>query len=281
MEKFAGRFQACVDKVCVRTHPKCLRNRDLSVQITPSMASPRRSRARPEWSVDDASTFAAETKYKLLVLLSTNKKAEATARRLGVFAAQPQPLPAKATAGKTAAKPTRTPAADAPPAAPSTKKSQRKRSAARSARHHASRRHQLNRCMVAMLFVVRLRRRIRVTRGQAGVIDTCEESDVGEGFFPTTAMALRATSKRMSRPSSPSSSSDGDASSTSSKPEGSYAGTFTLVKHKRRGGEKKRLGCQPVLAEEPPGICYYCNMCPSLGSAPGERLCSGCHSELV
>lgn len=108
-----------------------------------------------------------------------------------------------------------------------------------------------------------------------------EESDVGEGFFPTTAMALRATSKRMSRPSSPSSSSDGDASSTSSKPEGSYAGTFTLVKHKRRGGEKKRLGCQPVLAEGPPGICYYCNKCPSLGSALGERLCSGCHSELL
>ena len=33
------------------------------------------------WSVDDASTFAAQKEFKLLQLLSTDKKAFATARR--------------------------------------------------------------------------------------------------------------------------------------------------------------------------------------------------------
>jgi hypothetical protein len=37
------------------------------------------------WSVDDASTFAAQKEFKLLQLLSTDKKALATARRLGGY----------------------------------------------------------------------------------------------------------------------------------------------------------------------------------------------------
>ena len=37
------------------------------------------------WSVDDASTFAAQKEFKLLQLLSNDKKALVTARRLGLF----------------------------------------------------------------------------------------------------------------------------------------------------------------------------------------------------
>ena len=37
------------------------------------------------WSVDEASTYAALKEFKLLQLLSTDKKALATARRLGFF----------------------------------------------------------------------------------------------------------------------------------------------------------------------------------------------------
>ena len=37
------------------------------------------------WSVDDASTFAAQKEFKLLQLLSNDKKALAMARRLGLF----------------------------------------------------------------------------------------------------------------------------------------------------------------------------------------------------
>ena len=43
-----------------------------------------RRRAAPPWSVDDASTFAALKEFKLLQLLSTDKQALATARRLGL-----------------------------------------------------------------------------------------------------------------------------------------------------------------------------------------------------
>ena len=81
---------------------------------------------------------------------------------LGFRAVLPQPLPTKATAGKPAATSTRTSTADAPSAAPSKKNSRRKRSAAHSARHHTLRQQQLtNRCIMAMLFVARLRRRVR------------------------------------------------------------------------------------------------------------------------
>ena len=55
---------------------------------------PSFARRRPPtaaWSVDDASTFAAQKEFKLLQLLSTDKKALSTARRLGLFSKQPQP----------------------------------------------------------------------------------------------------------------------------------------------------------------------------------------------
>ena len=54
------------------------------------------------WSVDDASTFAAQKEFKLLQLLSNDKKALATARRLGVFSQKPQ-LQGQASAARAGA----------------------------------------------------------------------------------------------------------------------------------------------------------------------------------
>ena len=126
------------------------------------MASFSRRPSRP-WTIDECALFAARKEFELLKLLSTDKKAMAAARRPGLHAVLPQPLPAKATAGKPAAASTRTPPSDAPSKANSATKpnSRRKRSATRSARHHAKRREQLYRCSLAMLFVVKLRRRVR------------------------------------------------------------------------------------------------------------------------
>ena len=52
-------------------------------------APPRRA----EWSVDDAARFAALKEFKLLQLLSTDKKALATARRLGFMFGHTQTQP--------------------------------------------------------------------------------------------------------------------------------------------------------------------------------------------
>ena len=49
----------------------------------------RRRSPAAAWSVDDASTFAAQKEFKLLQLLSTDKKAFTTARRLGGLFSQP------------------------------------------------------------------------------------------------------------------------------------------------------------------------------------------------
>ena len=46
--------------------------------------------SRP-WSVEESAMFAARKEFELLKLLSTDKKALATARRLGAFRPQPQP----------------------------------------------------------------------------------------------------------------------------------------------------------------------------------------------
>ena len=212
------------------------------------MASFSRRPSRP-WTIDECALFAARKEFELLKLLSTDKKALAVARRLGLHAVQPQPPPAKATAGKPAATSTRTPTADAPSAGPSKTNSRRKRSAARSARRHALRRDRmLKGCMTAICFVVKLRRHVAATRERACRDEPSDESDVGEGFFPTTAKALRqmATTslemlhfqkgqlKRAGRPSSPSTSSE-SSSTSSSKPEGAYAGNCPSVQRRRRG----------------------------------------------
>ena len=144
------------------------------------MASFSRRPSRP-WTIDECALFAARKEFELLKLLATDKKAMAAARRLGLHAVQPQPLPAKATAGKPAATSTRTSTADAPSTAPSKKNSRRKRSAARSARHHTLRQQQLNRCILAMLFVARLRRRVRK---RVLLQDLADLDELGDGSEP-------------------------------------------------------------------------------------------------
>ena len=88
------------------------------------MASFCRSAAPPrrEWTVEDAARFAALKEFKLLQLLSTDKQALTTARRLGLFLGQTQPqaqtqLPADAA--DAAAAPASSGAADASSAASS------------------------------------------------------------------------------------------------------------------------------------------------------------------
>ena len=102
-----------------------------------SMASFLRSAAPPrrEWSLEEAALFAARKEFELLKLLSTDKKALATARRLGFLFSQtqmqPQTPPAASAGGVAAARPAG--AADdasvAPPAAP---RRARRRSARRA-----------------------------------------------------------------------------------------------------------------------------------------------------
>ena len=167
-----------------------------------------RRRAAPTWSIDDASTFAALKEFKLLQLLSTDKKAFTTARRLGLSFSHSQSQPcssASAAAGPAAAP--APPTADAAPvsAAPNAR---RRRSSARSARHHALRRAQLcTRSMLSLLFIVRLRRILMGTLG------------LPRG--PGDAGALSVSAKRgpAERPNSGCSSSSSGSSTRSSDAE--------------------------------------------------------------
>jgi hypothetical protein len=205
----------------------------ISLTLKHSMASFARRPSRP-WTIDECALFAARKEFELLKLLSTDKKAMAAARRLGLHAVLPQPLPAKATAGKPAAASTRTPPSDAPSKATSAAKSnsRRKRSATRSARHHAKRREQLcNRCSLAMLFVVKLRRRVRAKVLVQDLADLESLSD-GSGSNPMSKevpLERRqsvATLKRGDRPPSSCSASSSASSRCSSgdTPMGSYKG---------------------------------------------------------
>eukprot|EP00966_Prymnesium_polylepis_P202015 4680098-Prymnesium_polylepis.1 len=71
-----------------------------------SVAPPR---ARREWSLEEAALSAARKEFELLKLLSTDKKALATARRLGLLFGQtqmqPQTPPAANAGGGAAARP--------------------------------------------------------------------------------------------------------------------------------------------------------------------------------
>ena len=124
-----------------------------------------RRRAAPPWSVDDASTFAALKEFKLLQLLSTDKQALATARRLGLSFSHSQSQPTSRSPAGSGAAPPRPPVADAAPVS-MTKNARQRRSAERSARRHAARRAQLcTRSMLSLLFIVRLRRMVDGTLG--------------------------------------------------------------------------------------------------------------------
>ena len=166
-----------------------------------------RQRAAPAWSVDDASTFAAQKEFKLLQLLSTDKKALATARRLGFFSQQPQPQgrASAAQAGSAASCP---PGAGAAPASAGPNARKRK-SAARSAKRHASRRarNRWNRCLTAVLCMVRLRLcvRRRVLEQDLREVGTlCDRSRSGSGQLVAQPVGMTGA-KRLDRPASSSS----------------------------------------------------------------------------
>ena len=130
----------------------------------------RRRSPAAAWSVDDASTFAALKEFKLLQLLSADKKALATARRLGVFSAQPQPQQAR-TARSTASRTAPHVPSDAASGVAAVPNARKRRSAARSAQHHAQRQLQLYRTGIAVLYLCRLRRRCRARRLRAHLAD--------------------------------------------------------------------------------------------------------------
>ena len=194
----------------------------MSVSIMATFA--RRRSPAAAWSVDDASTFAALKEFKLLQLLSADKKALATARRLGVFSAQPQPQQAK-TARSTASRTAPHVPSDAASGVAAVPNARKRCSAARSAQHHAQRQLQLYRTGIAVLYLCRLRRRCRARRLRAHLADL--ESLEGplvsgnSGDPPLScSCALRAnpSSKRAYRSASSASSSVASSDSSSSAP---------------------------------------------------------------
>ena len=172
------------------------------------------------WSVDDASTFAAQKEFKLLQLLSTDKKAFATARRLGLFlpnSKQQQPQTTRSGAAGAAASARRMP--DGASGRQSEPNSRQRRSAARSARRHSQVQVQVYRTVIAVLYVCRLRRRCRL-RADLADLESLEGASVHEGAGDapsSSSVPLRMPgSKRVDRPQSSASSSVSAASSSSS-----------------------------------------------------------------
>ena len=169
------------------------------------------------WSVDDASTFAAQKEFKLLQLLSTDEKAFATARRLGLFSPKskqqlPQTAKSDVDDAATSAR-RRANAASAPPAVPN---SRQRRSAARSARRHAQVQVQVYRTAIAVLYICRLRRRCRLWANLAD-LDSLESVSVHEdsGGAPSSSLALVQEMSSLKRADRPASSSSGVSSASS------------------------------------------------------------------
>ena len=168
--------------------------------------------ARPSrpWTVEEHALFAARKEFELLKLLATDKKALATARRLGAFRPHPQPPSPAAAGGAQEAAAAPPPTAAAPATSAAAPNSRRRRSALRSAKRHAARRAQfLSRSMLAILFIafiVLLRRIVDGTLGLPG--------------GPADAGACPGSAKRgpAERPSLSSSSSSGASSTRSSDP---------------------------------------------------------------
>ena len=187
-----------------------------------AMARLRKPRRRMAWSVDNASTFAAQKEFKLLQLLSTDKKAFATARRLGLFlpnSKQQQPQTTRSGAAGAAASARRMP--DGASGRQSEINSRQRRSAARSARRHSQVQvHTYTALLlIAVLYVCRLRRRCRL-RADLADLDSLEGASVheGAGDTPLSSSAPLGVpgSKRVDRPPSSASSSVASAASSSS-----------------------------------------------------------------
>ena len=156
--------------------------------------------AAPPWSVDDASTFAALKEFKLLQLLSTDKKALATARRLGLTFSHSQSQPTSRSSAGSSAAPPRPPVADAAPASATQKNARQRRSAARSARRHAARRAQLcTRTMLSLLFIVRLRRMVDGTLGVDHEVSSVLAKRGPDERPPSSLSSSRSTSASSTR----------------------------------------------------------------------------------
>jgi hypothetical protein len=195
------------------------------------MASPRQD----SWTIEQCALFAARRDFELLRLLSTDKKAFTTARRLGGLFSQPHLARTAADVSSSGASSIR-PTADASspvgthgeragsarssrcPSQPSTIVSsakdvaavpaplnaRKRRSAKRSARRHRQRRWRSD--VLALIFLLRLRRRVRLRRD---LVDLEELRDV-----PTELASKRGRAVR--EESSSSSSGTGSSSSRSS-----------------------------------------------------------------
>ena len=215
------------------------------------------ARRRPPaavWSVDDASTFAALKEFKLLQLLSADKKAFATARRLGLFSAKPQPQQAQ-TARSTASRAEPRVPSDAASGATTRPNARQRRNAARSARHHAQRQLQLYRTGIAVLYLCRLRRRCRARRLRAHQADL--ESLEGpsasgdSGDLPMScSCALRAdpSLKRAYRSASSASScvALSDSSSSAPLPGGFFHATCPPVLLQPSAARRQRQKAAPA-----------------------------------
>ena len=213
----------------------------------------RRRSPAAAWSVDDASTFAAQKEFKLLQLLSTDKKAFAAARRLGLFSQKPQPQQAqtaRSTASRT--KPRVQPAAGT--TAPRLN-ARKRRSAARSAQHHAQLQLQVYRTCIAVLYLCRLRRRCRARRLHAHLADLelLEGSSTsGDSGDPPSshlcALSEKPSSKRAYRSSSSASSSAAapDSSSRASLPGGFYHARCPPVLLQPGGTRRQRHKATPA-----------------------------------
>jgi hypothetical protein len=185
---------------------------------------------RAAWSVEECARFAALKEYELLRLLSTDKKALMTARRLGLTFSQSQPQPPiSASAGGSDTESTARPPDAATASVTVVPNARQRRSAARSAQHHAARRAQLcNRSMLAIFFMVRLRRLVD------GTLRLPESDDDGGD---------RRSTKRGSDdrpPSSLSSSSSRSASSTRSAGQPHECSAIGPPVQHRMGRQEKR-----------------------------------------
>ena len=150
-------------------------------------------------------------------LLSTDKKALATARRLGFFSQQPQPQGRASAVGSAAM---RSQGAGPAPASAGPSARQRKR-AARSAQHHAKQRarQRWNRCCTAVLCMVRLRLCVRRRVLEQSLVDIGTLSDGGgAGASPEQpsqrVTGVTGTKRRSDRPASSTSHSSSQASSS-------------------------------------------------------------------
>ena len=187
----------------------------------------RQRSLRPEWTVEDCALYAARREFELLKLLSKDKKALATARRIGIMfsAGQPHSHPQGAAAAATR----RAPSSQQPVCAVPRANARQRRSAERSARRHGERQRVIRSRILALLFVIRLRRRVRLRRDLRDLETLNTETDSGR----------QAASKRDRH--GPGSGSSSDPESESSEALSSHSGT-ALRTHGRQPSAKRGGG---------------------------------------